>query len=71
MFIRSNSAAGVGHGPGRFKKLARRFAGEQDGVTASEYAVVLAGLVLVMIIAIAELGQKLDAMYTNAVNSAW
>lgn len=43
----------------------KRFLREEDGPTATEYAVMLALVIVVVIASVAALGSKVDAIFTN------
>ena len=46
-------------------KKFQRFLREEDGPTATEYAVMLALIIIVALAAISALGTKVDAIFTN------
>lgn len=46
-------------------ELARRFMRSEDGPTATEYAVMLALIIMVALGAISGIGVKLDSIFTN------
>ena len=43
----------------------KRFLREEDGPTATEYAVMLALIIVVAIASVSALGSKVDAIFTN------
>lgn len=47
------------------EKLVRSFCVDEDGPTATEYAVMLALIVLVCIVAISAIGTKVESMFTS------
>ena len=47
------------------KKRVRSFYVDEDGPTATEYAVMLALIVLACIVAIAAIGTKVESMFTS------
>ena len=56
---------------GPFKRELGRFAGDREAATATEYAVMLALMLVEMVWAISQLGQKLNGMYATVVGSNW
>lgn len=48
-----------------FKNVLRRFAREEDGPTATEYAIMLALIVLVAAAAIQGIGSRMTGIYDN------
>lgn len=55
--------------PGRFRRQLKRFLRDEQGPTAAEYAVMLALIILVSVVAIDAVGQKFFNLYTM-INSA-
>jgi pilus assembly protein Flp/PilA len=51
-----------------FLRYAKRFLLAEDGPTATEYAVMLALIVIVCIGAITGIGQKVDSVFTSVDN---
>ena len=49
--------------------IARRFLNSEDGPTATEYAVMLALIIMVALGAISGIGVKLDSIFTNLDSS--
>ena len=48
-----------------FAKNVKRFIREEDGPTATEYAVMLALIIIVALAAIGALGSKVNTIFTN------
>jgi Flp pilus assembly pilin Flp len=55
----------------QFAAGCRRFLAESEAATVTEYAVMLAMLIGVMIGAITLLGQQVSSMYASVVNAPW
>lgn len=50
----------------RFFNRVRAFLADDSGVTASEYAVIIALVIIGLIVGIAAIGDKVTAMFANA-----
>jgi pilus assembly protein Flp/PilA len=53
----------------RFANKMRRFLASEDGPTAVEYAVMLALIIIVCLVAIKSVGTNASASFTNTANS--
>lgn len=49
----------------KFIELTRRFAAEEQGVTAIEYGMIAAGLAVGIMVTVFALGDDLDGMFTD------
>ena len=52
-----------------FMQTVKRFVQEEDGPTATEYAVMLALIIIVALAAIGALGSKVNTIFTNVQTS--
>ena len=60
--------------PDKFRQFAagcRRFFAESEAATVTEYAVMLAFLISVMVGGITLLGQQVNALFASVVNATW
>lgn len=56
---------------GRFAAGCRRFLAESEAATVTEYAVMLAFLISVMVGGISLLGAQVNNLFTSVVNAGW
>jgi len=59
----------MGFGKENAMNLIKRFLQSEDGPTATEYAVMLALIIIVALTAISTLGEKVQSIFTNVEGS--